>query len=346
MDDISGFFRQVPVGLILAPIFFGALYIILLVVIFQRGAARRRKRREEKAQMQEALGRQQTYSDEPSAVPTSVAPVVKPKAPPAPKPAKNAIPEPDLDLLIMPPTFHEIVPATSTGLSTTPDADWMSALALPPDQPDQIVEIDMNKPTSDPTDAVEVMRVWRDLSDGTLIIQMGDRRYRSLAEINNSPDLVRRFTAVVRELWGMVNGGGAAARVAPSESAAPLPSPEGSMGMKARIGLLKDQLPEETPPRPSVLRQIGRTVTGQPATPPRLESTGSGGIADAVEEFLQFKLTGHPEFAQRSIHIRPSIDGGVRIEVDGNSYQGIGDVVDPDVREFLFGVMKEWEARQ
>jgi hypothetical protein len=35
----------------------------------------------------------------------------------------------------------------------------------------------------------------------------------------------------------------------------------------------------------------------------------------------------------------------VRIEVDGHYYDAIDDVVDPDVREFLFAMMREWEAR-
>jgi len=345
LDDFGTFLKQVPIGLVIAPVFFGVLYLILMGIIIQRGAARRRKRREEKEQMMAAMQQQPGYSTQK---------VVAPPAPAAPKQniiAKNlprpapkaAIPEPDLDLLVMPPTFNEITEAPSLSLDSP---DWMSALAFPPEQ---VVETDMNKPTSDPADAVEVMRVWRDLSDGTLIIQMGDRRYRSVAEIGGNPDLVRRFGAVVRELWNMVNSNGAprpAAVPPPPPESGTLPAPEGSVGMKARIGLLKEQPPAEEPPRPNVLRQIGRTVSGQNPAPPRMEPIGTGGIADAVEEFLQYKLTGHPEFSHRSIHIRPSIDGGVRIEVDGNSYQGIGDVVDPDVREFLFSVMKEWEARQ
>jgi hypothetical protein len=340
MDDLGAFARQVPIGFFLAPIFFGVLYIILMAIIFQRGAVRRRKRRAEKEAMMQGMAT-------PQAAYTTTAPPDKPKVRPK-TPAIESIPEPDLDLLVMPPTFAEIVePPRSMATPAQTDADWMQALALTPDQPMQFVEIDptMSNSGNDTGDAVEVMRVWRDLSDGTLIIQMGDKRYRSVSDISGSPDLLRRFTAVVRELWNMVNNPHAARQMPSPADAGALPSPEGAVGMKARIGLLKEQPPPEEPQRPNVLRQLGRTVSGQPATP-KLEQTGSGGIADAVEEFLQFKLTGHPEFSRRSIHIRPSIDGGVRIEVDGNSYQGIGDVVDADVRDFLFGVMREWEARQ
>ena len=69
------------------------------------------------------------------------------------------------------------------------------------------------------------------------------------------------------------------------------------------------------------------------------------GIAGAVEDFLQFKLSNTPQFATRTIHIRPTHDSGLRIEVDGHSYDSIGDIIDADVREFLFNMMREWEAR-
>jgi len=35
----------------------------------------------------------------------------------------------------------------------------------------------------------------------------------------------------------------------------------------------------------------------------------------------------------------------VRIEVDGHYFDAIGDVIDPDVRDFLLAMMREWEAR-
>ena len=187
-------------------------------------------------------------------------------------------------------------------------------------------------------DAVEVMRVWRDLSDGSLIIQMGDQRYRSLSDIQ-SPDLTRRFVAVVRELWALVNT--SPARVTGSNESPAVPPPSNSAGsMKSRMGLLNA---EQEPPKPQhMLKQVAKQALGQGgAAQPEQPS----GIANAVEDFLQFKLSTTPEFSKRSIHFRPSHDLGVRIEVDGHYYDSIGDVVDADVREFLQELMREWEAR-
>lgn len=347
MEDINGFLKVVPPGLCLLPLFFGLLYAVLMGVILQRGAARRRKQREAKLAI---IGGGSGAA--PSTNPT-----------PAPKPRRQAaIPEPDMDLLVISPSVSAasaLVPRPAVSMQSAepaiPEPDWMSAFGT---EPAQIVEIDPmpTMPSPDmqpnstntsaaPADAVEVMRVWRDLSDGTLIVQMGDKRYRSMGELTNSPDLVRRFSAVVRELYSMVNGG-ARPTTLPAPDMPALPDMPGG-GMKARIGMLKDQGADESLVKPGgVLRQLGRAATGQSSLQPKGDIVSSGGIADMVEEFLQYKLTNHPQFGKRSIHIRPAIDGGVRIEVDGNSYQGIGDVVDPDAREFLFSVMKEWEARQ
>ncbi len=189
-------------------------------------------------------------------------------------------------------------------------------------------------PAGPPADAVEVMRVWRDLADGSLIVDFGGQRYRNLTEMQD-PDLRRRFVGLVHNLNQMAGLEAQSARLstsalAPSAGATVLPG-------TARNG-------EDRPPH--MLRQLGRIVTGQspvPAPPPPRTT----GIVDEIEDFLQYKLQHAPAFSGRSIHIRQSVAGvGVSIEVDGHFYEGVGDVVDPDVREFLQATVQEWQARQ
>ena len=172
-------------------------------------------------------------------------------------------------------------------------------------------EPNSNRKGFDSGDAVEVMRIWRDLTDGSLIIQMGDQRYRTANDIAN-PELLRRFTGIVRELWAMVNNSpsGRSADMLPAVDNAGIPLPSGSAGsLKARIGMLAQQNePDDSlkQQRSGLLRQVTRTAMGQSATPaaePRRD-----GIADAVEQFLQFRLSHTPEFQTRSIHVRPSIE--------------------------------------
>jgi hypothetical protein len=81
------------------------------------------------------------------------------------------------------------VPAAEAVI-TPPDAapapeqpDWITAVV--PVQEESLAMTPANTDSSEPEniqvgDAVEVMRIWRDLSDGKLIIQLGSQYYRSL----------------------------------------------------------------------------------------------------------------------------------------------------------------------
>jgi hypothetical protein len=68
-------------------------------------------------------------------------------------------------------------------------------------------------------------------------------------------------------------------------------------------------------------------------------------IAGAIEAYLQYKLRHTPEFDGRSIHIYPSPDGGVSIEVDDRYYDAVSDIDDPTVREFIATAIQEWQER-
>ena len=69
-------------------------------------------------------------------------------------------------------------------------------------------------------------------------------------------------------------------------------------------------------------------------------------IAASIEAFLQHKLSMTPQYATRSIHVRPASHGGVAIEVDGKFYESVGEVEDAAVRAFLSATIEEWQARQ
>ncbi len=357
MDDIGGFFRTVPPAIWLTPIILGVLYVGLTAIIIRRAAARRRRERQAAAPLQ--------MPDKPRRVNLPLGDFLRGQLPDRPmEPARWTIPaelrnlpEPDLDLLTSPIDIEgsdaaddsaqaetaDVTPADENGqnwvAAVVPEQEAMSAMT-----PNHVEYDNPTEPEDVPIgDAVEVMSVWRDLSDGRLIIQMGNQRYRTLSEIPNA-DLARRFVAIVRELWAMVNSTAArstGAQFAPGESAAGVPPPDTPTGsMKARMGLLTA---DQEQPKPHMLRQVTRSMAGQkPVIPPPEPPPG---IAGSVEDFLQFKLSSTPQFATRSVHIRPAHDQGVRIEVDGHYYDAIDDVVDPDVREFLFAMMREWEAR-
>lgn len=69
-------------------------------------------------------------------------------------------------------------------------------------------------------------------------------------------------------------------------------------------------------------------------------------IAASIEAFLQHKLIQTPQYAGRSIHVRPASHGGVHIEVDGIFYDSVSEVSDAGVRQYLTATIEEWQARQ
>ena len=88
------------------------------------------------------------------------------------------------------------------------------------------------------------------------------------------------------------------------------------------------------------------------SAPPRLGRRPSAApipeinIAESIEAFLQYRLASNSELASRSIHVLPAGEDGVRIEVDGLSYEGIDNVSDPAVQDFLRHTIQEWQQRQ
>jgi hypothetical protein len=175
-------------------------------------------------------------------------------------------------------------------------------------------------------ESVEVMRILRDLASGGLIVEINGQRYYHLSQIAD-PQLRRRFLGNAQSLAQFTQG----AEVdifspppmagPPPESPTPPPITTGPPG-----------------PRPSVLRRG--------AAEPEEAEEGPKTIADQIEELLQYRLTLTPALSDRSIHIRPAVDGGVRIEVDGRWYGGVDDVEDADIQAFIRSTIHEWEARQ
>ena len=69
-------------------------------------------------------------------------------------------------------------------------------------------------------------------------------------------------------------------------------------------------------------------------------------IAASIEAFLQHKLALTPQYAGRSIHVRPAMHGALTIEVDGKFYDSVGEVADAAVRQYLSTTIEEWQSRQ
>jgi len=319
-SNVTDFLEQIG-GLLGLTCAAGIIWLALMAFVFQRAAERRRRAAqglEPLLPLHTSLWR--TLRAARATDPALAARLKPASAGPLPRPAA---PAPDLALLTAegPPA-----PAGDDRPAAPPDPrpealePWDDAPAAPgepvpaPLSADPAPEPAPEAAPVEPGDAVELLRVWRDLSTGELIMEIGGRRFRSVDELR-SADLERRFSGVVRDLNTLVTRPAAPPPVEPFPTA-----------------------------RPGGLRQIGRVALGQP--PVETPSPAPRTIADQIEDLLQARLAGAPPFRGRAIHVRPALHGGVQIVVDNQQYEGIGEIDDPEVRALLEDVVREWEASQ
>jgi hypothetical protein len=242
----------------------------------------------------------------------------------------SAAPMPDLGMLTgsLPQPSPE--PAYDNG--------WLSeSFNLDAAQPEEEINpVEMGESTGEeavdlpsPPDSVELLRVWRDLSDGSLILEIGGQQFKSISEMK-AAHLDRRLMNVVHDLTAML-------RTAPQQPKAPptpTPTPPSSTP--------KDEtFPSMAPGE--MFRQMGRVAMGHKSEPAEKAPTVS--IPDQIEELLQNRLVNLPDYAGRSIHVQPSPLGGVRIEVDGQFFDGVGEVPDDEVRALIQDAVREWEEK-
>jgi hypothetical protein len=337
-SGISDFINQVG-GLLALTCVAGIIWLIMFGLIMQRANERRRREKEGLPplpafhvvwwqRIKQALGSQpptpRTEPDYSPRLTTANAPKVTPK-----RTLPAGLSAPDLSLLTS--DFSAPTPVQNNQFTPEPFEAFQSDEPVAPleSTAEPVESTPLDSPTEEPLDSVELLRVWRDLSTGSLVLEIGGQRFTSLGHLR-SADLERRFVSVVRELDGLVRPAGAPPSPAPRPTIAPATD--------------KDELPPPSMRPGAMFRQMTRAAMGQNPTAPEVSAPQT--IADQIEDLLQARLVDLHSFQGRTIHVRPSVEGGVRIEIDGKFYDGIGDVDDPDVRELLGEVVREWESKQ
>lgn len=346
----TDFLQQIS-GLLLFTCAVGAIWIFLMAVVFQRANERRRRK---------ALGLAPLPAIHISAYQwlsrTFGSPQPRPAAPPPfEAPDLDALtadlPQPDLAAIVghVEPPARAPEPDPDPALEPDPEAEPEQEPEIEPDPGgwrDEAPEADDRYPAAEPpreaqvplppdqppADSVELLRVWRDVADGGLILEIAGQRFRTLDELR-SAEFERRFVSVLRELNDLPSSRSLrAAAGGGEESKARQKDKEKDKGGP-------DTLPSMSPG--AMLRQMRRVAMGQ--VPDPVEQPPDLSIADQIEVLLQARLADHAEFAGRSIHVKPSFQGGVRIEVDGHYYDGVGEIDDEAVRSLLADVVRQWE---
>lgn len=194
---------------------------------------------------------------------------------------------------------------------------------------------------SPPENVIEVMRVYRDLADGSLVVEIAGQHYRHIGDIDD-PEIARRLVGNVRALTAMAELSG--------EVGASSPAPP----MSRRAAQPQRASPPIARPLPSRRRAAAEAESSEPVrrgifgqrkgkTPPEPPPKS---MIEQIEEFLQYRLATSPELAGRDIHITEGETGNIIFEVDGLFYGGVGDIPDEFIRGLIQTTIQEWEARQ
>ncbi len=205
------------------------------------------------------------------------------------------------------------------------------------------------------TEVAEVFTVLRDLSDGGLIVQIGDKAYRHPAASADAA-FRRRFQTALHDLTRsaaipaepeptppapMPPTEPVVEAPHPPAQAAPPPFPAPNLGLPDLPDIpLPGDLPKFRMPDKIEPPKRGRIKPDRTPVP-------EINIAAAIEAYLQHKLSMTGDFAGRSIHVSQSPQhGGVLIEVDGTFFEAVTDITDDAVREYVTATIQEWQDRQ
>lgn len=197
------------------------------------------------------------------------------------------------------------------------------------------------------SDIAELLIIARNLEDGALVVKVGDKPYLRPADADT--ETKRRLAAILREL---------AKPADPKPAVEPKPAPV----VEPSTSPVPVQTVTPTPPKPETPRTPAPVSGTMPGDLPKFNTIEAiplkfrGGkpkdaipeinIAAAIEAYLQFRIEQTPEYAGRHIHVQPSPQGGVQIEVDGRHYDAVADIEDIATRGFLEATIAEWQARQ
>ena len=246
-------------------------------------------------------------------------------------------------------------------LPDLPDLDVLTsapvAAAPPPSRPAGMQRLRLTE--GEAVEAVEVLTILRDVADGGLLVQIGDKVYRNPPAVAD-PEFKRRFNLTMKELASGNRVTLETPAVKPPPPAVTETAPEATEPSAA---------PPAAPP-PRVTTSEARPVTAPPPTvplpgdlpkfkmPDQIDTSRRGrkappkevipeiNIAAAIESYLQHKLAQTPAYATRSIHVRPAAHGGVEIDVDGHIYEAVSDIADAEIRAFMANTIEEWQSRQ
>jgi hypothetical protein len=184
-----------------------------------------------------------------------------------------------------------------------------------------------------------VAGLWQDKRSGKLAIEMEEKYYASIEKLPS-----RQASLIIQAFYDLqiwLNVDNITNRSGTAQSTKL--GTEKPLLIKTKLLLDDDQSPDlpETdiiePVRVDVSEIVIRAVNPKKKVKEKPKS-----IVEQVDEILQRRLADSP-LSDRLIRLVDAPGGGVEVLVDAKKYEGVGDVPDPDVRNFIQECVKEWE---
>lgn len=163
----------------------------------------------------------------------------------------------------------------------------------------------------------DLLRIFQRGVGYPLFIEVGDRRYRSIGDIEDEGNRALVLTAL-RKLLTQV-------------------SPEELAGIEV-------EQEEVDPPAPETARAPTVSASPQPADNGGSQRSDSPYfLINEIDELFQSVLETMPDAPDASL--TPAPDGSMRIRLDGRVYNDVSAVPDAKVQEALRTAVKRWESR-
>lgn len=223
-----------------------------------------------------------------------------------------------------------------------------------------------NPNTSDeinrPKNVAETVRVWKDRRTGVVLVETGKKLYQTVGDLSvrqrqelmktadelrlwlGMEDIDQRLTSTVTAATMQPQTPIPTPRIDKPDVVIPIPiqaRPEASLHSDEMIKELRRASGIEsavTPPSMEITDILARAIS--PDKSHITEAPKS--IAGQVDEIVQDRIQ-QSEFKDRSIRVMDHPKIGLVVMVDGKQFEGISDVTDDGVRQFLRECVAAWE---
>jgi hypothetical protein len=183
-----------------------------------------------------------------------------------------------------------------------------------------------------PDDGKELLRVSRTKA-GELVVFVQGRHYHHLRGITDRK-VGRETVEAINTVQAFTAGSlPTSQRMSPQPAVTP-GAPQAEQKAPARRA--KPSSPPPLPEKPVARR-------GAPARKPGHLLDPLTFVED-IDELVKRRIQERPDMVERFVHLEASPSGGIRIYVDRQVFEGVGDVTDPQVRTIIQEAIREWEG--